>query len=146
MATTNAELRRTIFAQHSGMIGAAAPAIVPDRFSQRFEPDSRRPARGQDGFADRPDAREVRTIEIVLVPDRRTGGGWLRGLGTVAKILAVPAVIAGALLAEPVYDCRKQKSYGMLYYGTTVQMCVSERLSGRFVGVQAAVDRTMRAM
>ena len=53
---------------------------------------------------------------------------------------------AGALLAEPVYDCRKQKSYGMLYYGTTVQMCVSERLSGRFGGVQAAVDRTMRAM
>jgi hypothetical protein len=34
--------------------------------------------RRQDGFADRPDAREVRTIEIVLVPDRRTGGGWLR--------------------------------------------------------------------
>ena len=53
---------------------------------------------------------------------------------------------AGSLYAQPAYECHKQKSLGMLYYGTTVQMCVTERVAERVGTVQAFLDRQMRGM
>ncbi|TGE02644.1 hypothetical protein [Methylobacterium nonmethylotrophicum] len=91
----------------------------------------------------------MRTIEIVWAPataPSRRPGPWLAGLATVAKVLVLPVLLAGSLYSKPLYDCHKQKKYGMLYYGTTVQMCVSERLSERLETVQAFVDRQLRQL
>ncbi|MGE7418456.1 hypothetical protein [Methylobacterium tarhaniae] len=89
----------------------------------------------------------ARTIEIVLVPATRPPGrGWLGGLATLAKVLALPVLLAAGLYAKPVYECHKQKGHGMLYYGTTVTMCVNERMAGHVGSVQAFLDSRMRGM
>ncbi|KMO10982.1 hypothetical protein SQ03_28580 [Methylobacterium platani JCM 14648] len=135
MAVTNADFRRMIAGSRGAVAEALPPLTVPDRLPHRFEPASRLPARA-----------EPRTIEIVWAPAAPAGGRWLGGLATLAKVLAVPVLLAGGLYARPVYECHKQKSHGMLYYGTTVQMCVGERMAEKVESVQAFVNRQMRAL
>jgi hypothetical protein len=136
MALTNADVRRMIAGTHGTAARPLPPLTLPDRMPQRLAPESSRPAQ-----------RDVRTIEIVWAPTAAPSGSrLLGGLAVVAKVLALPALIAGSLVAQPAYECHKQKSRGMLYYGTTVQMCVNERMAERVGSVQAMVDRSMRAM
>ncbi|KMO38291.1 hypothetical protein ACQVP2_11405 [Methylobacterium aquaticum] len=164
MALTNADFRRMVAESRGGVRRPLPPLTLPDRVPHRFEPASRISARfdihdrrGQD--VRREDVRrqdlscedlrhhDVRTIEIVWatapVPSRSR---FLGGLSALAKVLALPVLFAGSLYAQPAYECHKQKSLGMLYYGTTVQMCVTERVAERVGTVQAFLDRQMRGM
>ncbi|TNC14457.1 hypothetical protein FF100_09885 [Methylobacterium terricola] len=139
MAMTDADFRRMIAGYRGAVAEALPPLTLPDRVPHRYEPRSRLPVRSE--------AVEPRTIEIVWAPAAPVrSGGALRGLAMLAKVLAVPVLLAGGVYARPVYECHKQKSHGMLYYGTTVQMCVSERMSAKVEGMQAFVDRQLRAM
>ncbi|MFH6782028.1 MULTISPECIES: hypothetical protein [Methylobacterium] len=138
MALTNADFRRMIAGHRGAVADTLPPLTLPDRLPHRFEPCSRLPVR--------PEPVGPRTIEIVWAPAPARAGGVPRGLAMLAKALAVPVLLAGGLYAKPVYECHKQKSHGMLYYGTTVQMCVNERMSAKVESVQAFVDRQMRAM
>lgn len=88
-----------------------------------------------------------RTIEIVWAPTPAPSRSrLLGGLVTLAKVLALPVLFIGGLYAQPVYECQKQKSLGMLYYGTTVQMCVNERVAEHAGSMQAFVERQMRGL
>ncbi len=139
MALTNADFRRMIAGSRGGVAETLPPLTVPDRMPYRIEPSSRLPVQAA--------PREPRIVEIVWAPaSPRSGGRWLGGLAALAKVLVVPVLLAGGLYARPVYECHAQKRHGMLYYGTTVQMCVSERMSAKLGSVQAFVDRQMRAM
>lgn len=139
MAMTNADFRRMIAGNRGAVAETLPPLTLPDRMPHRYEPRSRLPAR--------PESVEPQTIEIVWAPAAPVPTGRaLRGLALVAKVLTVPMLLAGSLYAKPAYECHKQKSHGQLYYGTTVQMCVSERMSAKVDGMQAFVDRQMRAM
>ncbi|KMO41273.1 hypothetical protein VQ02_05865 [Methylobacterium variabile] len=148
MALTNDDFRRMIAETRrgTGQLSTALQRVdvepAPVRVPRRVEPEPRLPVRLG--------AREVHTVEIVWAPayprpDRRPGH-WLGALATVAKVLALPILLVGSLYAKPLSECRKQKSHGMLYYGTTVEMCVNERMAEGFGSVQAFVDRQMRAM
>ncbi|GJD60209.1 hypothetical protein [Methylobacterium frigidaeris] len=139
MALTNADFRRMIAEHRDHAVRPLPPLTLPDRIPHRFEAGSRRPAHRE--------SRDVRTIEIVWTPaPAPSGSRLLGGLAAVAKVLALPVLLAGSLCAQPVYECHKQKSRGMLYYGTTVQMCVNERMAEHVGSVQAFVDRHMQGM
>ena len=156
MALTNDDFRRMVAESRNGGTRPFAPATLPDRSVPRFESASRAPIRREMGIRDdrsqdmrSQDMRthDVRTIEIVWAPTPAPSRSrLLGGLATLAKVLALPLLFVGGLYAQPVYECQKQKSLGMLYYGTTVQMCVNERMAARVDGMQAFVDRQMRGM
>lgn len=134
MALTNAELRRMVAGTRETAARPLPPLTLPDRMPPRLERDLSRSTPRE--------SRDVRTIEIVwTTASGPSGSRLLAGLALVAKVLALPVLVAGSLVAEPAYECHKQKSRGMLYYGTTVQMCVNERLAERVGGVQALVSR-----
>lgn len=151
MALTNADFRRMVAESRDGGTPPFAPATLPDRSAPRFESASRAPIRRDVGIRDDRSldmrTNDVRTIEIVWAPTPAPSRSrLLSGLATLAKVLALPVLFVGGLYAQPVYECQKQKSLGMLYYGTTVQMCVNERMAARVDGMQAFVDRQMRGM
>ncbi len=133
MALTNADFRRMVAESRHDAVRPIAPATLPDRMPQRVEAGAR--------------SRDVRTIEIVWAqPPAPPRSRLLGGLATLAKVLALPVLFAVGLYAQPTYECHKQKSLGMLYYGTTVQMCVNERMAERAGSVQSFLERQMRGM
>ncbi|SFU35910.1 hypothetical protein SAMN02799631_00341 [Methylobacterium sp. 174MFSha1.1] len=139
MALSNADFRRMIAETRETAARPLPPLTLPDRMPARIERDLSRPAPREN--------RDVRTIEIVwTTAPAPSGSRLLGGLALVAKVLALPALVAGSLVAQPAYECHKQKSRGMLYYGTTVQMCVNDRLAERAGSVQAMLGRSTRAM
>ncbi|QRE74736.1 hypothetical protein [Methylobacterium aquaticum] len=139
MALTNADFRRMVAESRDGGSRPFAPATLPDRFTPQGEAVSRPPMRR--------DGHDVRTIEIVWAPTPEPSRSrFLGGLAALAKVLALPVLVVGGLYAQPVYECQKQKSLGMLYYGTTVQMCVNERMAERAGSVQAFLERQIPGM
>ncbi|MGX7704661.1 hypothetical protein [Methylobacterium sp. Gmos1] len=139
MALTNADFRRMIAGTSDAAARPLPPSTLPDRMPVRISRDVSRSAPRE--------SRDVRTIEIVWAPaPAAPRSRLLGGLALVAKVLALPVLVAGSLVAQPAYECHKQKSHGMLYYGTTVQMCVNERMAERVGSVQAMVERSMRAL
>ncbi|AWN45232.1 hypothetical protein DK419_01905 [Methylobacterium terrae] len=139
MALTNADFRRMIAGHRGGVARTLPPLTVPDRTPHHLAPSSRLPVHVA--------PREPRIVEVVWTPaPARSGSRWLGGLAALAKVLVVPVLLAGGVYAKPVYECHKQKSHGMLYYGTTVRMCVNERMSEKVGSLHAFVDRQMRAM
>ncbi|MET7248038.1 hypothetical protein ABZT49_32280 [Methylobacterium sp. EM32] len=133
MALTNADFRRMIAGTRDTTARPLPPLTLPDRMPVHVEQEFVRSAPRE--------SRDVRTIEIVWAPPAPSSSRLLGGLALIAKVLALPALVAGSLVAQPAYECHKQKSRGMLYYGTTVQMCVNERLAERVDSVQAMVSR-----
>ncbi len=139
MALTNADIRRMVSESRHHAVRALPPLTLPDLMPQRFAPESRPLVHLE--------SRDVRTIEIVWAQEPAPSGSRLvGGLALVAKMLALPALLVGSLYAQPAYECQQQKSRGMLYYGTTVPMCVSERMAERLGSVQAFIGRSLRVM
>ena len=149
MALTNADFRRMVAESRDGGVRPFAPATLPDRFTPRLDSASRSPLRQDVHDVRVRDDRshDVRTIEIVWAPTPEPSRSrLLGGLAVLAKVLALPVLFVGGLYAQPVYECQKQKSLGMLYYGTTVPMCVNERMAERVGSAQAFMERQMRGI
>ena len=151
MALTNADFRRIVAESRDGGSRPFAPGSLSDRSVPRVESVSRAPirrdARIRDDRSQDVRTHDVRTIEIVWAPTPAPSRSrLLGGLATLAKVLALPVLFVSGLYAQPVYECQKQKSLGMLYYGTTVQMCVNERMAERAGSVQAFLERQMQGM
>jgi hypothetical protein len=139
MALTNVDIRRMVSKSRNRAVRALPPLTLPDRMPQRFAPESRPLVHLE--------SRDVRAIEIVWAQEPAPSGSRLGGgLALVAKVLALPALLVGSLYAQPGYECQQQKSRGMLYYGTTMSMCVSERMAERLGSVQAFIGRSLRVM
>lgn len=63
-------------------------------------------------------------------------GAWAMAAKSVGLVL-----LAGALVYGPPYHtCKRMKEHGMLYYGTTVQTCLREKVSSKYQAADAFLE------
>lgn len=76
----------------------------------------------------------------------RSDETWPRWLVLGVEIGAVLTILVAAVYGPPLYTCRQMRDQGLLYYGTSVDSCVRERVSARYEAAEDYVVRITRRL